>query len=93
MLLGFVLKKKKLLLVTDFLYASTFILFFKYNFYLHMQSLIDLVLTDFPFNSNQRFELLYVFDNILNNVRILFKFFISAEEPAFSATRYFDGAG
>lgn len=92
MFITYLIKKKNFFLfINSFYYFYLFIILNK-NFFLKIDTIIDIVATHYPDNLNNEFELLYV--NLLKklNIRFFFKLFIKKENVVISISKIFKSA-
>lgn len=88
-IIGIYFKLNRLFVLFNFNYLYFVVSILKYNSLFSLSSLLDIVVSDFLYNSSFRFEMFYSFWNVLLNYRITLKYFLGVNSTTISLISLF----
>lgn len=86
---GFLLKANNLTIIINLHFLYYVIIILKHNSILSLNSLLDLVIVDYPNRLTSRFEIIYTFWNNIFNFRFYIKSFVGALTPILSLSSFY----
>lgn len=86
---GILMKSSSLYIYLNSIYLFLVLTFFKFNSVAKLDSLLDIVVVDFPTNIKKRFQVIYSFWNYTYKYRIFINFFISSFDSILSISSFY----
>lgn len=85
------IKQNSIIIITDEDKKKKLLLFLKFNMFIKINTLLDIVAVDY-IGSENRFELIYSFWSIFNKYKIFIKIFVKFDQPVISIRSLFNSA-